>query len=138
VADQFTMESLRAYKQAHPPVPCEQWDSDGCVSLAIAIIEEAKEAYIHAYVSLRQYDEHVARCPTAASAKTEADLINNLKMAREFFQSHYFQILSMGQTNAKDVLKYLNSIAERKFKYGNPGSKGRASQAVVREPERAL
>ncbi len=101
------------------------------MSLAIAIIEEAKEAYIHAYVSLRQYDEHVARCPTAASAETEANLLNNLKLAREFFQTRYFQILSLEQANSNDVLKHLNSIAERKFKYGNHGSKSRAPQEVV-------
>lgn len=109
----------------------DQLNTDGCVNLAIAIIEEAKEAYIHAYVSLRQYDAHVAWCPTAASAKTEADLLNNLKLAREFFQTRYFQILSMEQTNSNDVLKHLNSIAERKFKYGNSGSKGSAPQAVM-------
>lgn len=138
MTDQITDASIERYKQAHPPIPAEKWDTDGCVDLAAAIIQEAKMGYITAKIRLIELERERPKLSVIDYRKKLDEIQHAYGLAREFFYTHYFSVLSLGQVESDDMIKYLDKEIERKYRNAYQSGKNPEAQAIMREFERTL
>jgi len=138
MTDQITDERIEEWKKKHPPIPAEKWNTDGCVDLAAAIIQEAKMSYISAKIGMIELVRDRPKLSPLEYKNRFKEASRTYELAKEFFYTRYFTILSLGQVESNDMIKYLDKEIERKYKYAYQSGKNPAAQAIMREFERDL